>query len=428
LRHRGRHKRVAPVRTVETEITEIGAKGDGVAMVDGEMVFVPNTTPGDFVQIEEQGGKGRVLELLRLGPDRIEPPCPLYGKCGGCALQHVTSNFYRSWKRDQVIAALAAVHIDTPVDVLVVLPAASRRRAQFYVQRSGAVAAIGFHKRRSRDLVPLNACLVLHPDLEKRLDALRDLASAAPHNWAAFAMSVTLCDNGLDINFTSSKELEEPHPKDLQKLTAAMTKAGVVRLSSNQEILVTLSAPSIRMGRTLISPPPGGFLQVSTEGQSTLTDLVCDAVRGAKKTADLFSGCGTFSLPLAEFTSVSAYDSDALAIDALRDAAGLAQAHGLTPVKAEVRNLFERPLSADELKDFNTVVVDPPRAGAIHQMRELAQSKVACVVSVSCNPKTFSRDARILMDGGFSLKKVTPVDQFVFSSHVELVGVFRKQK
>ena len=177
-----------------------------------------------------------------------------------------------------------------------------------------------------------------------------------------------------------------------------------------------------------VTPPPGGFLQASREGEAALIGLVKQAAAGAKKIADLFSGCGTFALPLARDATLFAVDSDRASIEALARAAGDAQGAGLkiNPVKSEARDLFERPLTAKELKGFDAIVFDPPRAGAAAQAAEIAASGVATVIGVSCNPATFARDARIIVGGGYALSQATPVDQFVYSPHVELVGVFRK--
>jgi 23S rRNA (uracil1939-C5)-methyltransferase len=424
---RHREKKPSPARRVTTRIEEIGAGGDGVAMVDGVRVFTPLTAPGDVAEIEARGERGTLLGLVEASPHRVEAPCVHYGNCGGCSLQHVAPEFYRGWKRDRVAWALAREGLgDVEVGNLLETPAATRRRAEFAVRRLKDRAVIGLNARRSSQIVELGRCLILHPDLHRRLPGLKALAKGidAP----AFDLSATLCDNGLDVAINGA--MPAPSGRLVAALGDAARFAGVVRLTVNAEILLQLAAPVVHFDGIAVTPPPGGFLQASREGEAALVDLVRQAAAGARKIADLFSGCGTFALPLARDATLLAVDSDRASIAALSKAASDAQRAGLkiNPVKTEARDLFERPLTAKELKGFDTIVFDPPRAGAVAQAAEIAASEVATIIGVSCNPATFARDARMIVAGGYTLSRATPVDQFVYSPHVELVGVFRKAR
>lgn len=421
-----RRKPETPARRARARIEEIGAGGDGVALVDGARIFVPLTAPGDLADIEFRGERGAFVNLVEKGPDRIAPPCRHYGACGGCSLQHVNRDFYRGWKRQRVVDALAREGLaDAPVGELIETPAASRRRAAFAVRKLRDKVLLGFNGRRSSMIEEVDDCLILHPGLARRLPALRSLA--AKIDGGEFDFAATLCDNGLDVDV--SGKAKEPQGAALSALIAAMRAAGAVRLSLNGEIVALLAPPIINLGGVQMTPPPGGFLQASREGEAALVDLVESGARGAKKIVDLFSGCGTFSLPLAREATVFAIDGERASIDALLKAAAAAQGAGvrINPVKAEMRDLFERPMTAKELKSFDAIVFDPPRAGAKAQAAEIAASSIPLVIGVSCNPATFARDAAILAAGGYALTQTTPVDQFVYSQHVELVGLFRRK-
>lgn len=421
--HHRAKKAASPARCEIARIEEIGAGGDGVAIIDGARVFVPLTAPGDVAEIDRRGERGTLVELKERSPHRAEPPCRHYGRCGGCSLQHLERAFYREWKRNRVASALAREGLGgTQVKATIETPTASRRRAVFAVKKIQGRALLGFNARRSADIVEIEDCLVLDASLTARLPALRTFSSqiAAP----SFDLSVTLCDNGLDIVVMGSAEA--PRGASLAGVVNAARAAGAARLSLNDEILALFAPPVVSFDGVCVSPPPGGFLQASREGEEALIALVKEAAAGARKIADLFSGCGTFALPLAKMATVYAADADRASIDALAGAAANAQRAGsaINPVKADARDLFERPLTAKELKGFDAVVFDPPRAGAAAQAAEIAKSGVPLVIGVSCNPATFARDAAILAEGGYTLSHVVPVDQFVHSAHVELVGMF----
>lgn len=411
-----------PARTLTVRIETIGGGGDGVARIEGKPLYVSLTAPGDFVAVEARGDRGTISEIVEKSPLRAEPPCRHFGVCGGCAFQHLSRAAEADWKSAQVTSALSRAGVEVQrVNPVLTFPAASRRRAVFAVRRQKGVAHFGFNERRSDRVVSIVECPVLVPALAARIEALRNFAASIPAD--AFDLSVTACDNGLDVNIVAPR-LEAFTVKDTQ----AMRAAGVVRVSLNGGLVMAIVEPIVSIDSVPLTPPPGAFLQASREGEGALIGLVKNAAGKARKIADLFSGCGTFGLPLAKAASVAAFDSDRASIEALKRAASAAQASAapINPLRAETRDLFERPLTAKELKSFEAVVFDPPRAGAEAQAAEIAKSGVPLVIGVSCNPQTFVRDAGVLAAGGYRLLEVTPVDQFVYSPHIELVGVFAK--
>lgn len=427
----GRHKPASeapPLRRAVVRIDEIGAGGDGVSIVGDARVYTPLTAPGDLALIEIRGERGTLIELREKSAVRADPPCRHFGDCGGCALQHVTHDFYRDWKRTRLIEALAREGLrDVAIAPTVETPAASRRRATFAVVKSRDNVVLGFNRRRSSQIVDVDGCLILDPKFGARLPALRSVA--ARFDAPQFDLMATVCENGLDVSVRSRKA-SEPRGAALTDLIALAQGAGIMRLSLNGEPIALLAQPFVQFDGVAVTPPPGGFLQASREGEAALIALVKDAAKGAGKIADLFCGCGTFALPLARAASVFAADADSASIAALARAAGDAQRAGvnINPVTAEARDLLERPLSAKELKSFDAVVFDPPRAGAEMQVGEIAKSGVKTIIGVSCNPASFARDAARLVAGGYSLSQVTPVDQFVYSPHIELVGLFQKRQ
>lgn len=423
MARRSRHKPSLPLQTAQVRVEAIGARGDGIARVDEKELFIPYSAPGDIVDVEFRGQRGKIKKIITPSAFRRQAPCEYFGRCGGCALQHLTDEHYHDWKHNLVVEALAreGFRDDVVVKPLITCPPASRRRASFAVSKSKAGLQFGFNRKRSSEIININDCLVLAPSLNGKVKALRDFAEIIPHK--QFDLSVTLCDNGLDVNIVSTDDLLFDG-NAIEKLGSAMSRNGIIRLSENGDLVIALKEPVVSFGGVIVTPPSGGFLQASREGEAVLTNIVEDVMHKAKHIAELFCGAGTFSLPLGKNAPVDAFDSDGPAIDALDQAAR--QAGLRFPVKAHRRNLFDQPLNAAELKKYDAVIFDPPRAGAQIQTGEIAKSSVPLVVGVSCNPVTFARDAALLRDGGYRLQTVTPVDQFVYGAHVELVGVFER--
>ena len=400
-------------------IHRLGAQGDGVSETG---VFAPFTLPGETAQGAVSEGRMAAPEVTEPAPERASPPCPHFGACGGCALQHASDAFVAGWKRDQIAAALAARGVE-PGELrdTATSPTHSRRRATFAARRTKKSAIVGFHGRRSGEIVEIKECHVAHPGLLAALPAIREAARIGASRKGEIRATVTLTEAGPDFAFEGGKALEG------QALAAAAALVGahsLARLSWNGETLATRAAPSVSFGEARVIPPPGGFLQATKEGEATLLAAVREAVGGARRIADLFSGCGTFALPLAATEAVHAVEGDAALIAALE--AGARAAQGLKPVTAEVRDLFRRPLIGAELKTFDAVVIDPPRAGAAAQSEALAAAGPPVIAAVSCNPATFARDARALIDGRYRLDWVLPVDQFRWSPHIELAAKFTR--
>ena len=408
-------------------IARIGGQGDGIAETSAGPVFVPLTLPGETVRAEVRDGRAGDIEILAASPDRIAPLSPHYGDCGGCSLQHWAATPYLDWKRDQVRAALARQGIETEIEATVAVPPGTRRRLALHGRRGpdGRVV-LGFKARKSWRLVEVTACPVADPRLVAAFPALARVAEAfLEHPKSAPTLHVTATLTGLDVDVTGVERRSGGLSGDARmRAIAAAREADLARLSLAGETLVMERQPIVAFGPATVALPPGSFLQAVPEAEAAMVERVVDAVRGCKRVADLFCGAGTFTFPLATVASVLAADSSAAGIAALKGATGTAR--GLKQVSAEVRDLFRRPLAPYDLRGCEAVVLDPPRAGAADQAAQLGGTKAGTVVYVSCNPVTFARDARTLIDAGFRLERVTPIDQFLWSAHVELVGVFRR--
>jgi 23S rRNA (uracil1939-C5)-methyltransferase len=319
------------------------------------------------------------------------------------------------------VSALASVGIDTPVAELIDAHGEGRRRMVLHARRGGRqIVTVGFSGLRSHIIVPIDQCPVLVPALERAIAVAWRLIEPLKPAGKPIDLAFTLTDGGIDLDLRGTGPLDPP-------VIAALAKIGseqrLARITRHGELVAQFAEPSVHIGRARVVLPPGAFLQATALAEETLARLVAEAVGEARKIADLFCGVGPFALRLAERASVAGFDGDAAAIDALSRAV---KTPGLKPVQAQARDLFRRPLVAAELAHFDAVVLDPPRQGAQAQSRALALSRVSLLAYVSCNPATFVRDARILVDGGYRLASVVPVDQFRYSAHVELVGVFAR--
>lgn len=396
---------------IETTITTLGQRGEGIADVNGHRVFVPFTLPGEHVGVDTDGDRGTLVQLLEPSLDRIEPFCPYFGTCGGCAVQHAGPETYASFKRGLVEFALSHAGIDVPVTPLIDAEGTGRRRATLHARKHGA----GYARARSHDILAIDICPILVPALQK---AAPRLAAALHPIIGDGDVSFTATDTGLDLAIKSERK-----PKR-DAISAFAQANNLARLAFNGEMIYMARPPSIKIGKSLVELPVGSFLQATQKAEETLAGLVLAAIGTPKSVADLFCGVGPFALRLAENSRVYAADSDKPATAALAKAVRFTQ--GLKPVTTLARDLFRDPLAPVELQPFDAVVFDPPRAGAEAQAKELARSKVKTVVAVSCEPKTFARDAAILIAGGYRLDSVTPVDQFAWSAHVEVVGVFKR--
>lgn len=399
-------------------IERLGHLGDGIGPGP---VFVPRALPGEVVEGEIIAGRIERPAIVTPSPDRRKAPCPHYAACGGCALMHATDRFVADWKADVVRGAMAGQGLPAPARTIQTSPERSRRRATLAARRTKKGAIVGFHGRASGALVDLSDCLLIEPAFVRILPALRQLTEMGSSRQGELALTLTLCESGIDLAVTGGKALD----RDLFTILATFAEeTDLARLSWEGETVATRRPALQRFGPALVEPPPGAFLQATRAGEAALLASVRDAVGAARRLADLFAGAGTFSLPLAERAEVHAAEGEAGMLRALEQAAR--RVSGLHRVTVEARDLFRRPLLPDELDRFDAVVLDPPRAGAEAQCREIARSSVPVIAYVSCNPVSFARDARQLAAAGYVLDWIDVVDQFRWSTHVELAARFHR--
>jgi len=430
-------------RQVEVTVESLGGRGDGVATLEGQPLFVPFALPGERAQVRlagrsQAGIRGELLALLDESPDRIAATCPHFGACGGCTVQHLAEPAYRRWTRDLVVQALGRRGLtDPPVAEPLFVGAATRRRATLAARRRGRRVAVGFHPRASHAIEDIATCQVLAPAIVDVLPALRVALTAVLAEGESADVTVLASETGLDVLVAAPGP--PPGLAAREALAALAQDADLARLSSTEaragggasdsasepEPVAIRRAPLLTFGGVAVEPPPGGFVQPTAAGESALLSVARAALaRAHGPVADLFAGLGPFTFALADQHRVHAVEGDAPAIAALWRAARRHDRVGR--VTAEVRDLARAPLTPRELADFAGVVLDPPRVGARAQAEALAESPVETVVALSCNPNTFARDARTLVDGGYTLESVQPVDQFPWTGHVELAAVFRR--
>jgi len=400
----------------QVKINRLGLQGDGVA--DGP-VYAPRTLPGEVVSGTLDGARLTDIRIVTPSDDRVQPPCRHYKSCGGCQLQHATDSFVAAWKQEIVQYALKAQGLETDLRPIITSPTRSRRRATLAARRTKKGSMVGFFGRASDVITEVPECQLLDPALLAGLPVAGALAVLGASRKGPLAVTLTACAAGLDVSVVGGKPLDGPLRQSLAQATEAH---GLARLSWDGDVIAMRARPVQNFGTVQVLPPAGAFLQATKQGEAALLAAVREATQGAHRVADLFAGCGTFSLPLAADAEVHAVESDALMTDALDQ--GWRMAAGLKPVTTESRDLYRRPLLPDELARFDAVVLDPPRAGAEAQVAELAQTRVPCIAYVSCNPVTFARDARVLVTAGYDLAWVQVVDQFRWSAHTELAASF----
>jgi 23S rRNA (uracil1939-C5)-methyltransferase len=401
-------------------IDHVGHRGDGVS-IDRPPTFVPFTLPGEIVDTDNSDGRYRLVQIEQKSAERIDPFCRYFARCGGCAIQHWQPTPYQAWKRQIVIDTLSQAGIDGTVDPLIDAHGAGRRRVTLHARYKDGQTLVGFAEAASHAIVAIADCPILDPALAGALDAARAVAALLKAMDKPLDIQVTAADNGLDIDVRGSGPISTAL---ISQLSALAAEHRLARLTRHGELVLMRAPPVVTMGKASVALPPGAFLQATAAGEEALAALVLQHCKGAKVIADLFCGIGPFALRLAAKAKIQAIDNDAKAIASLQQA--IKATPGLKPITAEARDLFRRPLVAQELRDIDAVVFDPPRAGAQAQAERLAASKVPLVVAVSCNVQSFARDARILIDGGYRLQAVTPVDQFRHTPHIELVARFTR--
>ncbi len=401
-------------------VARLGSDGDGI--IDGPQgpEYVPFALPGETVVRDASG------MLSRIGPpspDRVDPVCRHFERCGGCVAQHMSDSVYRTWKNDLVVTAFRQRDIDATVDPLVSVPGRSRRRAVLTAHSGIGTLEIGFHARKSHDLVALQECPVLVPEIAGAIENLKALVRALPRRAEDVRVHVAALAGGLDVAMVGGKGKLDAAER--ARLADRATAYGVARLTLDDDVIVTHANPTLETIAGDIVPPPGAFFQAVGEAEKVMTERIVAAAARSKRIVDLFSGLGTFTLALARIGKVLAVDSDKTLLAALTHASR--QTQGLKPIETKLRDLFREPLSVKELESFDCAIFDPPRAGAAAQAAMLAKSKIKTVIAVSCNPATLARDAKTLIDGGYLMDRVAPIDQFLYTAHVEAIVVFRRK-
>lgn len=404
-------------------VQKLGQLGDGVINGSTGEVFAPFVLPGERIEGVIANNRIAVPKIITPVVDRIKPACRHFKTCGGCSMQHASDTLLADWKLAKTKEALSLVGLTPEFRPIITSPTGSRRRATFAAKRTKKGAMVGFHGRASDVIVEITECPVSDPALLAGMPAFTQFATLGASRKAVLRISATVSGHGLDVKIDNGKELS---PTEISQFAQICAQHNILRLMWNDDVIAQSHPPSQPMGAAQVVPPSGAFLQATHSGEQALVNTVLEIVDDAKRVVDLFAGCGTFALPIANHAAVHAIEGDADMIVALDT--GWRNAGGLHDVRAETRDLFRRPLMPDEFKKVDTVVIDPPRAGAIAQVTELAKSDVPRIAFVSCNPATFGRDARVLCDNGYTLDWVQVVDQFLWNPHVELVAKFTKSK
>lgn len=417
-------------------IESVGPKGDGIASIDGRIVYIPRTVKGDQVRVEIKETndgllRGKVLEFISHGSDRILPPCVYYDTCGGCQVQHIGDAQYKIWKSEGVNATLARAQIAPEIwGENVFIPNATRRRATLAAFRESKEVTLGFHQSKSHEVQPIEKCLLLTPALNNLVLNIKPWLAKFLKEQTPTDIQIQDVDDAIEVIIIGPLSRSGEPDTIQRKIIAEMCEElNIARVGWQKkefaeiEPVISITPVTKKYGDMIVDISMGSFLQPSSEGEAALVALVMDAMPKKKKLriADLFSGCGTFTGPALKLGTVHAVEENPSAVAALQT--GTKRVQGLT---VEKRNLDAEPLTVRELKNYDVVIFDPPRAGAAAQCEKLAKSNVQTVIAVSCNPSTFARDAKILIDGGYKFKKLTGVDQFIWSVHTEVVGVFTR--
>ena len=424
-----------PSAPVTVTVESLGAQGDGLGRAGGQTYYLPLTVPGETVTAKVIAKRGdgwrcQVTHTESPSADRVTPPCPHYGTCGGCTLQHIAEPVYRDWKRNLVITALKRQGLTPEVLPLQSVPPGSRRRATFEALMTANGPIVGFNQRLGKQVIDIDTCPLMVSDLNALLPALKEAIAAFSAPGERGDIAINMSDTGPDITFIWPGGLDRQR---LEALSQFADAKDVARVSwrdpkgQEPELVVQRHPAVLSFGKASVELPAAAFLQPSRAGETLLVKAVLAGLEDTPKNiADLYAGCGSFTFPLATTTGghVTAFEAAEQQVRALETGAGRANLGGR--ITGIVRDLARQPLTVKEVAQFETVVFDPPRAGAKEQVEKLALSDVPQVIGVSCNPATFARDARILIDGGYQLESVTPVDQFPFTGHMEVVGVFRK--
>ncbi len=407
----------------EFKIKHLGTHAEGVASTLAGDYFIPFTLPGEVVTAQVEDRRGRLEKVIEPSEHRQKPLCKHYTKCGGCTMQHVKPEFYENWKREHVKGIFASRAITLPEDsTFWSAPLKTRRRCRFSAQRTKKTVKVGFHGFRSNDIVDIEECFVLEPRITALIPAFRELLKGMLSRKGEGHVHVTMGEYGADILLKNVKW--EGTPKERDRIAAFVHAHKIARFAIDDDVIVTRVAPVILIDERPVHIFPGGFLQATQDSQNKMIEIIRAETAEVKNLADLYSGVGTFTIPTAQHSFVTAMENSQEALECLINTVRHSQR--LKPIDVVERDLAREPLIIKELEAFDGVIFDPPRAGAMEQAEHLAVSDVPLVIAVSCNPKTLARDMRILLDGGYKLEAVSLIDQFLFSAHIEMIAIFRK--
>lgn len=413
---------------VIVDVVTLGARGDGIALWEDLSLFVAGALPGERVSVRpgKTRGEGReagLVEILHSSEQRTDPPCPHFAVCGGCVAQHMTDEAYAAWKRGHLIDTLRRRGFaDPPVLPLASAPPGARRRARFALHAGTKGLRPAFRSARSHDLVVPAVC----PVLEEPLLATATAVAAVLAPRGALELEVTRTEAGCDAMVIARRP---PNPDESFDLAAVAEQQDMARIAWREEgrppyLLADRRAPRLTAGAVEVALPAGAFVQPTAWGEAAIGQALAAILPTDGTLADLFAGCGVLGLALAQGRTVEAFESVGPMVAAARQAA---LAAGLPDYRAHERDLEQAPLEPAALARFDAVLLDPPRGGARAQCEALAASAVPTIAYVSCHPGSFSRDARILVDGGYEMLSVAPLDQFLWSHHLELIGHFARR-
>lgn len=386
------------------------------AGITSEGIKLPGTLPGEQISINNN-----ILKIIKPAETRVTPVCSHYKNCGGCTIQHAKASFIKEWKFNIIESSLAERGIKTNIRPIQTSESESRRRATFHGIKTKKNVIVGFFKKGSHELVSTEQCKLVDPRIISKYPLFREITKIGATRKSVINIVTTLTSSGLDLNVLNGKILDV---KTKGQISVLCETFKIARITWNGDLLSQFSPPTIIFDKLVVTIEPETFLQATEQGQEALIKNVLDSVKGASNVVDLFSGCGTFSLPIAKYAKILAVDKSENMLSVIKNA--WRKNHGLKEIVCRAQDLFKNPILKDELKLFDTVIIDPPRSGAEVQINEIATSSITRVSSVSCNPKTFSRDARVLIDSGFALDWVQPIDQFLWSSHIEIVSQFSR--
>lgn len=399
------------------KIEQFGSQGDGIANLDGQNIYVPYTIEGEKVSAIINNNRGQLIEIIEKSPSRVTPICEYYTQCGGCTLQHMNEEKAAEFKTKLIEEAISI----TPSEFTNAYES-GRRRVKFNIEKQKNDIILGFMAAKSHDIIDIENCPIVCQELQNFIPRLRELCRTLLKPDEKVTANLTACDNGIDIDIAGIKPLNKKSRGELESLAIAAQKSGLTRLTLNGELAFQTITPVVKFANIPVEVPPNCFLQATKTCEDAITSQLLAWAKGSKRIIDLFSGVGTFSLPLKQIGEVRAYELNTPSVVALNKAAKAAA--GGHKLEAFTRDLFRLPVSPLELKNVDLAVLDPARAGANYQVKQLVKSKINKIIYISCEPASFAEDLKVLVEGGFKLKELKAFDQFRYSTHVEIMGLF----